>query len=77
MALETPVRSDPPPRVIDDDDDYEYFWSSNAGTEIPIPRWLAEILDVPMIVRVEIFLVGVCTGLIIAAVAVLVAFFSA
>lgn len=64
-------------RVIDDDDeDYEYFWSA-GGVEFRIPRWLGEILDVPLLVRWELFLFGVCTGLILAALAVLIAFYSA
>lgn len=64
------------PRVIDDDADYEYFWS-RGGVDVPIPRWLAEIVDVPGIVRLEIFLIGVCTGLVVAAVALLIAFWVA
>ena len=70
------IPSEPTPRVIDDDDDYEYFWSG-GGLEIRIPRWLAEIVDVPLIVRIEIFMIGVCSGLLIAALAVVVAFYSA
>jgi hypothetical protein len=62
--------------VIDDDGDYEYFWS-HGGIDVPIPRWLAEIVDVPGIVRLEIFLIGVCTGLVVAAVALLIAFWVA
>ena len=65
-----------PPRAYDDDGEYEFFWSI-AGLDIPIPRWLAEIMDVPLIVRWEIFLIGVCTGLVIAAVTVLIAFLRA
>ncbi len=64
------------PRAYDDDGDYEYYWSL-AGIDIPIPHWLAEIVDVPLIVRCEIFLIGVCCGLVIAALAVLIAFLSA
>lgn len=63
-------------RVNDDDDDYEYFWSA-GGVEFRIPRWLGEILEVPLVVRWELFLFGVCTGLILAALAVLIAFYSA
>ncbi len=62
--------------VVDDDGDYQYYWSG-GGLEIPIPRWLAEIVDVPLIVRLEIFLFGVCAGLVIAALAVVIAFYSA
>lgn len=62
-----------PPRL--DDDDYEYFWSA-AGAEFRIPRWLGEIIEVPLVVRLEIFLFGVCTGLILAALAVLIGFYS-
>jgi hypothetical protein len=62
--------------VIDDDGDYEYFWS-RGDVDVPIPRWLAEIVDVPGIVRLEIFLIGVCTGLVVAAVALLIAFWVA
>lgn len=63
-------------RHIDDDSDYSYYWSF-GDVDVPIPRWLAEILDVPLIVRWELFLFGFCAGLIAAAVAVLIAFFSA
>lgn len=70
------IPSQPAPRVIDDDGDYEYFWSS-GGLDFRIPRWLAEIIEVPLIVRMEIFMVGVCTGLILAAIAVAIAFYSA
>lgn len=66
----------PAPRVVDDNDDYEYFWSS-GGVDFRIPRWLAEIVEVPLMVRIEIFMVGVCTGLIVAAIAVAIAFYSA
>ena len=70
---------DPPPgspRAFDDEGDYEYYWTL-GGRDIVIPRWLAEILEVPLIVRWEIFLVGVCSGLVLAAVVVIVSFFSA
>ena len=70
------IESEPTPRVVDDDGDYEYFWSG-GGLEIRIPRWLAEIVDVPLIVRIEIFMIGVCSGLLIAALAVVIAFYSA
>lgn len=77
MQLQSPQ---PPthgaPRAYDDDGDYEYYWSF-AGLDIPIPRWLAEIVDVPLIVRWEIFLIGVCSGLVIGALAVLIAYLSA
>jgi hypothetical protein len=62
--------------VIDDGEDYEYYWSA-AGVDFRIPRWLAEIIDVPLVVRWELFLIGVCTGLILAALAVLIAFYTA
>lgn len=65
-----------PPRAYDDDGDYQYYWSF-VGLDIPIPHWLAEIMDVPLIVRWEIFLIGLCAGLVIAAFAVFVAFISA
>lgn len=61
---------------MNDDVEYEYVWSS-GGVDVPIPRWLAEILEVPLAVRFELFLMGVCTGLILAAIAVFGAFFSA
>jgi hypothetical protein len=64
------------PRAFDDDGDYEYVWTI-GGVDVPIPRWLAEIVEVPLIVRWEIFLVGVCTGLILALAVVIVAMFSA
>lgn len=70
------VQSTASSRVIDDDDDYEYFWSA-GGVDFRIPRWLAEILDVPLLVRWELFLFGLCAGLILAALAVLIAFYSA
>ena len=66
----------PSTHVVDDDEDYDYYWSA-GGVEFRIPRWLGEILDVPLLVRWEIFLFGVCTGLILAALAVLIAFYSA
>ena len=62
--------------MFDDDDDVEYYWTT-AGVEFRIPRWLGEILDVPLVVRCELVLFGVCTGLILAALAVLIAFYSA
>ena len=68
--------AEPPTRVFDDDDDYEYYWTA-AGVDFRIPRWLGEILDVPLLVRWELFLFGVCTGLILAAVALTIAFYSA
>jgi len=64
------------PRAYDDDGDYAYYWTL-AGLDIPIPRWLAEIVDVPLVVRWEIFLVGLVTGLVLAAAVVGIAFFSA
>lgn len=73
VTSDSPVRANPPSHVIDDDEGYEYYWSA-GGVDFRIPRWLAEIVDVPLVVRWEIFLVGVCTGLIIAALAVLIAF---
>ncbi len=77
MAYNSPqMPSHGAPRAFDDDGDYDYYWSF-LGLDIRIPRWFAEIVDVPLIVRWEIFLVGVCTGLVIAAAAVLVAFLSA
>jgi len=65
-----------PPHVVDDDGDYEYYWS-RGGVDIRIPRWIAEIIDVPLMVRLEIFLVGVCMGLIIAALALIIGFYTA
>ena len=61
---------------MDDEVEYEYVWSG-GGLDIPVPKWMAEILDVPLFVRFELFLLGVCTGLILAAIAVFAAFFSA
>ena len=37
-----------------------------------MPRWLGEIVEVPLVVRLELVLFGVCTGLILAALAVTV-----
>lgn len=68
--------AEPSTHVVDDDEDYEYYWSA-GGVDFRIPRWLGEILDVPLLVRWELFLFGVCTGLILAALAVLIAFYSA
>ena len=64
------------PWVADDDDDYDYYWTG-GGIEFPIPRWLAEIIDVPAIVRWEIFMIGFVVGLIVAAFVVLIAVASA
>jgi hypothetical protein len=75
VASDLPIAK-PSSRVIDDDDDYEYYWSA-GGLDVRIPRWLAEILDVPLLVRWELLLIGVCAGLILAALAVLIAFYSA
>jgi hypothetical protein len=75
-TISPPVPYTPTSRVVDDDDDYEYFWS-RGGVDFRIPRWLAEIVDVPVIVRLEIFLIGVCTGLVVAAIALIVAFWVA
>ena len=77
MAAHPPwIPSGPGARAVHDEGDYDYYWSV-AGFDIPIPRWLAEIIEVPLIVRFEIFFVGVCTGLLLALAAVLIAFFSA
>lgn len=75
-TISSPAPDTTAPRVIDDDGDYEYYWS-RGDVDVPIPRWLAEIVDVPGIVRLEIFLIGVCTGLIVAALALLIAFWVA
>jgi len=75
-TISPPVPYTDASRVVDDDDDYTYFWSC-GGLDVPIPRWLAEIVDVPLILRLEIFLVGFCTGLVVAAVTLLIAFFVA
>jgi hypothetical protein len=64
------------PSVVDDDADYQYAWTW-GDIDVPIPRWLAEIVEVPLIVRWELFLIGVCAGLILAAIAVLIGFTSA
>ncbi len=61
---------------VDDDDDYSYVWSAGA-LEIPIPRWLAEIMEVNVWVRLELLLIGFCMGLIVAVVAVLIGFSAA
>ena len=66
----------PGPRVADDDRDYQYYWSV-GGADVPVPNWLAEMLEVPLVVRWELFLIGLCTGLVIAAFVFLIAFFSA
>jgi hypothetical protein len=73
MQLGAPPHAPPP--VADDDGDYRYYWSG-AGVDVPIPRWLAEIVEIPFMVRFEIFVVGVCTGLIIGALAVLIGYYA-
>lgn len=62
--------------VVHDDGDYEYFWTRGEH-DIRVPRWMAEILDVPLMVRLELFLGGVCVGLVLAATTLLVAFYLA
>lgn len=64
------------PRVFDEDADYEYFWSP-GGLDIRIPRWIAEIMDVPFLVRLEILLGGVIIGLVLACAGMLVGFYLA
>lgn len=75
-AISPPDPYAPARRVAADEGDYDYFWS-RGGVDIPIPRWLAEIVEVPLMVRLEIFLAGICTGLVVAAVAALVGFYVA
>jgi len=75
-TISPPVPYTDAPRVVDDEEDYEYFWSL-GGADFRIPRWLAEIVDVPLILRLEIFLIGVCTGLVLAAIVLLIAFYVA
>ena len=72
----SPTQYRPGQHVTDDDGDYQYYWTW-GDLDIAIPRWLAEIVEVPLIVRWEIFLIGVCSGLVIAATVFLIAFFSA
>ncbi|MDQ3722138.1 MAG: hypothetical protein M3376_03515 [Actinomycetota bacterium] len=59
-----------------DDDDYEYVWSA-GGLDLPLPRWLADIVDVQPMVRLEIFLFGLCAGLVIALITLFAAFYFA
>ncbi len=75
-TVSPPIPYAPSPSTVADDDDYDYFCTV-GGLDVPIPHWLAEILEVPAMVRVEIFLFGLCTGLILAAVAVLLAVYFA
>jgi hypothetical protein len=51
-------------RDHDDHGDYEYYWGP-----VRVPRWLAEILEVPWRQQVDILLFGFLVGLIVAAVA--------
>ncbi len=59
-----------------DDDDFDYVWSAGS-LEVPIPRWLAEIIEVNIWVRLELLLIGFCIGLIVAMVAVIIGFSAA
>lgn len=63
----------PKPMFIDDGD-YDYVCTI-GGIDVPVPHWLAEIIDVPRIVLVEIFLIGLCSGLVIAASTLLLAIY--
>lgn len=65
-----------PQRDVGDDDDFSYVWSA-GDLEIPIPRWLAEIMEVNVWVRLELVLIGFCLGLIVAMVAVIIGFSAA
>jgi len=75
-TMTPPAPYTPAGRVVDDETEYQYYWS-RGGVDIPIPRWLAEIMDVPFMVRLEIFFIGLCLGLVIAALAFVIGFFSA
>ncbi len=75
-AISPPAPYATPGGGTDDDDDFDYVWS-RGGVDLPVPRWLGELLDVPFAVRLELVLIGVCIGLVIAAVAVVVGFYSA
>ena len=70
-----PVTHARPPEAAEADD-YSYVWS-RGGLEIPVPNWLADIAEVPLTVRLELFLVGVCVGVILAAIATLFGFYLA
>ncbi|HVF80142.1 MAG TPA: hypothetical protein VNA28_17750 [Solirubrobacteraceae bacterium] len=61
-------------QVIDDPGDDDWVWSC-AGIDIPVPHWLAEILAVQPMVRLEILLIGICCGLIIGATALFLAIY--
>ena len=72
-----PTVSSPSPYTPQrDDDDYDYVWSAGA-LEVPVPRWLAEIIEVNIWVRLELLLIGFCLGLIVAMVAVVIGFSAA
>ncbi|HUR85874.1 MAG TPA: hypothetical protein VMY78_11050 [Solirubrobacteraceae bacterium] len=71
-----PTVSSPAPYSPHDDEDFSYVWSAGS-LEIPIPRWLAEIMEVYVWVRLELLLIGFCAGLIVAMVAVLIGFSAA
>jgi hypothetical protein len=60
--------------IVIDDGAYDYFFTLGS-VDVPIPQWLAEIVDVPLIVRFELFLFGFCSGLIIAATTLLLAIY--
>jgi len=76
-TISAPTAHSPSAGVFDEHDgDYEYFWT-RGELEIPIPRWLAEIVDVPLGVRLEIFAGGICAGLLLAAVALTIGFYLA
>jgi len=70
------IEGSSPPRSSTDDSDYEYVWSA-GDFELPIPRWLAEILEIPLMVRLEIFMIGAIVGLVVAGAAVLIGMYAA
>ena len=72
MSTISPPAFEPAPARVADDGtrEYDYFWS-RGDLDIRIPRWVAEIMEVPAIVRLEIFMFGLCIGLCVAAGAIL------
>jgi hypothetical protein len=64
-------------RVDDDDDDddvdYQYFWT-RGDVDVPIPLWIAEILELRRGLAVELFLAGLFVGIVVVGLAVLVGF---
>jgi hypothetical protein len=59
-------RSDYRPNVDPYDEDFDYYWG-----DVRLPLWIALIWQVPWRQRLDIFVIGLLVGLIIAGIAVL------